>query len=240
MKPHSMQISLPMSLRLWLCGLLFLVVGCSSPDAKQSADSKKQSKQENLPWADWNEQLGEMTGTLNLSPEEQSKLTAAFDEQKRKVEDWWNEGGQRLQDMDARLIKALKDRDADSIKQLKEEVGPLREWLNASLADRKRAILDSLSEENRDEWISHLLVKKFLEIYHSIDFSEEQMASIKQLALSIAGQVREETNPEGLGLTKLEQSVEMQILDQAQRTTFEQLKKKNPLRGLGSVLGFDN
>lgn len=240
------------STRLILIGLLMLTTACSRPPESNSAkaagdsaniDSSESTLQGKQPWSgeslsNWKVVFAEMQEVLDMSSDEKRQLEATFEQHVQKLQTWYQEHGQRIAEGDRIAIEAARNRDLARLRKIKQEIVPLKQEAMALHKTMDNAVLDALTETNRNRWQAHRLTSRFLELAESLELSDSQQTQVGELAIEAAKHVRNQATPQAAGFLELEKRVEAKVLDAEQRTKYEEIKAKNKMRSLKKYSSF--
>jgi hypothetical protein len=208
--------------------LLLLAVACSSSDRQDGGDAPARLAVAD----DWTADYNQMVETLKLSPEDSGRLKSAFETRQQAIVDWMSANGDRLSDLEGEMAAAARARNLSEVDRIKSQAQPLRDELRGLIAARQQAVREALSPPQRAAWEGHQLAERILKLMTTLSLSADQVAAIRQEAVAAARAAATETNPQAAGFLQLERGVEARVLTAQQRTAYEGIKKKNPLRSL--------
>lgn len=198
-----------------------------SPPAEQAAADAEASRTD-----EWSDEFERMKSALTLSDDEQAGLQAAFESRQQEYTAWMAEHGADLESYEKKMMAAARSRDLGGVRSAKAKAEPLRNELRALLASHQDAIIGALSAENQTAWAAAGLADRLLELMVPLELSEEQSNQIQANAVTAAQQAAGEPNPSAAGFLNLEKAVERSVLTADQRTAYEAIRKKNPMRSL--------
>jgi len=197
-------------------------------DADDAADAAAESKAKR----DWKSEYKRMDAALDLADDEANAVQAALRAGDEAIAQWQAENGAKLSELERQMFAAAKARDLPGMQKFTAQAGPLRNEFRALVAQQLANIHDALSPENRHRWEGHLLAERVIEMMQPLDLNAEQIAEIRERAVTVAKAASKEINPQAAGYLVLEKSIESSVLSPIQRKAFEAVKKKHPIRSL--------
>ncbi len=222
--------------------LLFGAVSCSQGNGDPDTDVPSQDQSQAGPGTDadrppppetaWTAEYEQISAVLELSDQDKAKLKAAFEARAEALTQWWTEKGATLAQFEQQMKQAAKDRDLTGFRQAKAKAQPLRNEFRKLLKTHRSNILEALSPEYRLKWEAHLVSERILELLQPLNLSDQQISQVRTEALSSVSASVNKPNPRAAAYMKLEQTVERSVLSAEQRQTFQEIKKKIPLRSL--------
>jgi len=218
---------------------LVLIGGCR-PDGSASSDSPKPpvapsvaaDSESVAAGSDWKEEFDTMTTAVPLSNEESARLRAAFEFREEEVSQWMASNGARLEGFEKQMRQAAKSKDLSGVRSAKSKAEPLRNELRALIEKHQAEIEGALSADNAVAWASWQLTTRLTDLMQDLSLTPVQVAEIRTAAGTAVENSAGEKNPRAAGFLALERAVESQILTADQRTAYEAVKKKNPMRSL--------
>ena len=188
------------------------------------------------------EQYNAMVQVLALGPESAGTLQRAFADRDEAVEGWiQGERGQRLIELEAQMVAAANARDLAGVKRTTGEAKPLRNELRQLIADHEEAILGTLTSEQQVQWKGYEVSRKMLDLMKPLNLAFDQAQAIESAGAPAVFEAiqRGEPTPKAAAFLDLEQWVEGQVLDEAQRAKYQNIKSENKVAEFGdlTVLG---
>lgn len=230
-----------MSLRLsvLVCACLLLSTGCRPPSTPPAV-SKDESKAADPGAADvaaagkddWKKEFARMQAELELSDAEDGALQVAFEAREADVSAWMAEKGPQLESLESKMKSAARSKDLTGVRKAIAQAKPLREELRAIMNKAQEAIPAVLSDANQTAWKVVLLRDRLLELMEPLQLTAEQVQQIHTETEAVVPRAAGEVNPEAAGFLNLEKVVESRILTPSQKTAYEPIKKKKPMRSL--------
>jgi len=222
--------------RLLLSMVLLFIAGCQ-PAADPEAEIDLAAAQAELEAeAARDDVRADMLRVLALAPGQADALNAAFDARDKALGDWIaGEKGQRLIALEAEMAARTRASDLDGVRNAIAQAKPLREELMGMVEQYQTAILDTLSYEQRVQWLGFQVSSKLLQLAEGLGLNGAQLAAIEQGGPSAVAQAiqRGEPNPKAAAFLELEKWVEESVLSPEQRAGYAAVKDKNKLRSLG-------
>ena len=232
-----------MSRNLIYLALLFSAVSCTQENGSPDPDVPSRQNQSQAgagsdtgrpspPETAWAAEYEQMNTVLELPDQEKAKLKAAFEAYAEAVTQWWTEKGAELPQFEQQMKRAVKARDLAGLRRAKAKAEPLRNELRELLKTHESNIREVLSPKYRLKWEAHQVSERILDLMQPLNLSDQQISQVRTEALSTVRASVNEPNPKAAAYLKLEQTVELSVLTAQQRQTFQEIKKKSPLRSL--------
>jgi len=175
---------------------------------------------------DWKTEVARIQSELELFEAE----STAFEAREADVSAWMaKKNGARLKSLESKMKSPARSRDLAGVRSATSQAKPLREELRAVL---QNAITAALSDANQAAWQAILLRDRLVKLMEPLQLTAERLQQIHTEGDSVVQATAGEVNPEASGFLELAKNVESRILTPEQKTAYEPIKKKSPMRSL--------
>lgn len=185
---------------------------------------------------DWRPEYDEMASVLQLTPDEQARVQAAYEARAKKLEEWWNgPEGQALLEEERALKEATEARDLQGVRAVTRKDPTQRSKFKAIADETMADVIAALPPQKRIAWDGHRVAEKMLELMHPLELNDEQQNLIRTNAVSFVQTAVNagEPTPPSAAFLALETWAENNVMTDPQYYAYEEIKKSNPMRSLG-------
>lgn len=123
--------------------------------------------------------LQNMTRVLELSPEQQAKITEVFKARAQAVLAWQDAHEKELQELQKAMTDAAGRNDADGVAQAAKQLAQLQAGLEQVVAESDSRLMEALTPEQRLRWQEHQAIVFVQTVFAKARLSEEQLAKAR-------------------------------------------------------------
>lgn len=221
---------------------MFVSTGCqkptpsgNGPDTPGATAGKNSAPKTPAPIAKLKARFQTILIVLELDENEKIDLQRVHDENLQELQEWYAENGPAMRSIQGEAITAFKDRDLQRLKSMnargdKEKIAKLKDDERKILSKYETALYNTIPESQFLAWKAHTIAANLIDFLSSLDLMQDQINEIHASSRKVIEQIGDEPNWAGYGTVQLENIFEQDIVSGQQKSVYEALKKKNPLR----------
>ena len=166
-----------MNMRFWtIAGLSLLLAGMAWAQTITTASAPVSPR--TMP-AVGSGLLQSMTRVLELSPEQQTRITDVFKARAQAVQTWQDAHEKELQELQKAMSDAAGRNDADGVAQAARQLAQLQAGLEQVVTESDSRLMEALTPEQRLRWQEHQAIVYVQTVFAKARLSEEQLAKAR-------------------------------------------------------------
>ena len=242
-----MEANTPKSNLIAACCLVshLVLLGCAEPEQNAGgAVVENQVKPDESPkkYGDstikkLQAEFDSLLSVVDLSESKEQEVRALHQTWTNRLDDWHRENGPTIVAIRKKALEAAKKKDLRALKKMdrggdKQKVADLTNEEREMLQTYEAELEATLPEPERTKWQRHVVTQQLLEFLQPLELTQEQQDQIGEQSGNVMNRVKRKENWRGYGTAELEKVFERNIVSPQQKTSFEELKKKNRMRML--------